>query len=111
MNPILVDPQSAVFVLIGILMICLFISGTFYFQAKHKEKLLLIEKGLTDKQLPKPKGNSLLKIGIIIIGLSAGLILNSIVHNFHGHDALMIAVVGICGGVSMIIANRLDKKE
>lgn len=112
MNSLLyVDPQAAAFVLFGILMVCLFISGIFYFKAKHNEKMLLIEKGLTDTQTTKRKTNSLLKTGIIIIGISIGLIINTVVDDFHVHDAMLIAVIGICGGVSMIIANRLDKKD
>ncbi len=105
-----VDPQDAVFVLIGILLICLFVSAIFYFKAKHNEKMLLIEKGLTGTHLPKRNTNSLLKTGIVIIGISIGLVINSFIDDFTG-DAALIAVVGICGGLSMIIANRLDKKD
>lgn len=111
MNLLYIDPQSAAIVLFGILLVCLFISGIFYFKAKHNEKMLLIEKGLTDTAAPKRNNNSLLKNGIVIIGISVGLIINSLIDDFTGvHDAVLIAVVGICGGVSMIIANRLDKK-
>ena len=112
MNPLHSDgAQFAVFILIAILLICIFLSGIFYAKAKHKEKLLLIEKGLTESPTPKHNGNALLKTGIIIIGLSVGLIINTLIDNFHVHDAALIAVIGICGGTSMIIANRLDKKE
>ncbi len=109
MNSFQIDPQTAAFFLFGILMICLFVSGIFYFKAKHKEKLLLIEKGLTDSPTLKHNRNALLKTGIIIIGLCVGLIINTIIDGLG--DAILIAVVGICGGISMIIANRLDKKE
>ncbi len=105
-----VDPQAAVFVLVGILLICLFVSGIFYFKARHNERMLLIEKGLTDIQVPKRNSQALLKTGIVIIGISVGLIINSFIDDFTG-DAALIAIVGICGGISMIIANRLDKKD
>lgn len=107
-----VDPQSATFVLFGILMICLFISGIFYFKAKHKEKLLLIEKGLADNPIPKRSENSLQKIGIIIIAISIGIILVTILHRLPWHvpEGVEVAVVGIMGGLGMIYANRIDKK-
>jgi hypothetical protein len=110
MHPLHSDgAQLAIFTLIAILLICICVSAIFYFKAKHKEKLMLIEKGMTDT--PIHNGNTLLKTGIIIIGLSVGLIINTIIDKFHVHDAILIAVIGICGGISMIIANRLDKKE
>jgi hypothetical protein len=96
-------------------MICLFISGIFYFKAKHNEKLLLIEKGLIDKQIPQRSGNSLQKIGIIIISVSIGIIIVTILHrlpaSLHVAEGVEVAVVGIMGGLGMIYANRLDKKE
>ncbi|MEJ7693913.1 DUF6249 domain-containing protein [Daejeonella sp.] len=114
MNPLLyIDPQAATFVLSGILLICIFISGIFYFKAKHNEKLLLIEKGLTDNQVIKPKGNSLLKIGIIIIGLSIGLVIISALNGISADmaDGIEVAIMGISGGVAMVAANRVDKKS
>ena len=116
MNPLLyiIDPQSAAIFLFGILMICLFVSAIFYFKAKHNEKLLLIEKGLTDKQLPKSSGNTLQKTGIIIIAVSLGIIIVTILHrlpdSWHVAEGVEVAVVGIMGGLGMIYANRLDKK-
>lgn len=116
MNSLLyVDPQAAAFVLFGILMVCLFISGIFYFKAKHNEKMLLIEKGLTDKPGPKSSGNSLQKVGVIIISISIGIIIVAILHRLpsvmHVPEGVEIAIVGIVGGLGMIYANRLDNKS
>lgn len=105
--------QDALFavILVIVFMICVALSLGFYLRTKHKERLLLIEKGLADNDLKRGSGNFLVKAGIIIIGLSIGLIINTIIDNFNVNDAILIAVIGICGGSSMIIANRLDKKD
>jgi hypothetical protein len=75
----------------------------------------MIEKGLTpDLPLQKNTGGSiLLKIGIIIIGLSIGLVIIYILHEMQIiHGGMMpIAILGICGGIAMIIANYTDNKK
>ncbi len=114
MNPLLnIDPQSAAIVIFGILLICLFVSGIFYFKAKHNEKLLLIEKGLTDRPPLKRNINSLQSIGIIIIAISIGIILVVIAHRLPVQvpEGIEVALVGITGGLGMVYANKLDKKS
>ncbi|SKB31563.1 DUF6249 domain-containing protein [Daejeonella lutea] len=108
-----IDPQSAAFVLFGILMVCLFISAIFYFKAKHNEKMLLIEKGLTNSPLPRRSENSLQRIGIIIIAISIGIMIVTILHSLSINvpEGLEVALVGIIGGLGMVYANRLDKKS
>lgn len=94
---------------------CVFLAWYFLHRARHKERLMMMEKGID------PKANAYngkrfsfpwAKFGIIIVGLSVGLIIISILVSFKaldgGGNALPLAILGICGGASMILANRLD---
>jgi len=55
------------------------------------------------------------KMGIVIMGLSVGLIIISILISLKllegGGNALPLAILGICGGASMLVANRLDNDK
>ncbi len=96
--------------------ICTFLILYFLQKYKHKERLLKIEKGL-DPDLKAVKGNSkksyLFKIGVILIGIGVGLIIIAVLVSFHlVHENLIpLAILGISGGSSMIIANSLDNKD
>ena len=78
----------------------------------------MMEKGIDPKSnLYNNKGFTFpwLKIGIIIIGLSVGLIIISILISLKalegGGNALPLAILGICGGASMVLANRMDNDK
>ena len=78
---------------------------------------MFIEKGLPVEELVKSEKKfrfPWLRIGIIIIGLSIGLMIITVLNgmNILSHenrtDALPLAILGICGGISMIIANSVN---
>jgi hypothetical protein len=90
--------------------VCLFLTWYFWFKAKHQERLLLIEKGIErqPQSIESKSRSPLLKIGIVIIGLSAGLLIINMLHSVVGlqmSDAAAMSIMGLCGGMSLVAAN------
>lgn len=109
-------------VITAVTIICICIAWCFSYWAKHKERLLMIEIGQdpnTDKddpilpQQPKSSYNRVLKVGILIIGLSIGLLIVKVLGVLHlaTSDIDGLAVMGISCGISLIIANYLGKAK
>lgn len=74
----------------------------------------MIEKGMDREEQLKRKARSgfpWLKLGILVIGLSAGLLIITILVALDlldkGGNALPLAILGLCGGIAMVIANNL----
>lgn len=95
--------------------ICVFLVWFFSHKAKHKERLMMIEKGLNvDQHLQKESNFRFLwlKLGIIVIGLSIGLLIIGLLARFDllhkGGNALPLSILGVCGGISMVIANYIN---
>lgn len=110
--------------------ICIFLAWYFSHRAKHKERMMMIEKGLIPGQpeknetgsdanelLRKRKAFSFpwLKIGVVVIGLSVGLLLIAVLVALNllnkGGNALPLSILGICGGASMVIAGNSNKHK
>ena len=87
---------------------CLFLTWYFWYKAKSKERLFLLEKGLDPKDtIDKIQNLSLLKFGIVVIGLSVGLLIIHFVDKFSSvHGPVGLAIMGLSGGISLIIANN-----
>lgn len=93
--------------------ICLFLMWFFTHRANHKERLLMIEKGIDPEEIKKKKAEFSFpwrKLAAVIIGLSVGLLIISILIAFKaldmGGNALPLAILGICGGGGMWIATN-----
>jgi NADH:ubiquinone oxidoreductase subunit 3 (subunit A) len=107
MSPILVFLLPVVVVLI----ICFFLTWFFLHKARQQEKLLRLEKGLEPMAASKSNGSFLLRTGIVIIGISIAIGIDTIMSRigwFFG-DGVSIAIVGIFGGTAMILANKVAK--
>lgn len=98
--------------------VCLFLVWFFSHRAKHREKMLILEKDLDPKSIFKENKHfhfPWAKIGIVIIGLSIGLLIISILVSLkvleNGGNAFPLGILGICGGVSMVIARRIDNRH
>lgn len=98
--------------------VCAFLVWYYSHRAKHKEKLLILEKGIDQKSLLQEKKSlkfPWLKIGIVLIGLSVGLMIIAVLVSMKalesGGNAFPLGILGICGGVSMVIANRFDNRN
>ena len=100
-------------------LLCLFFAWFFHNRSNHEERKLLIQQGisLTDPLPDKNKRNWLktfwLKIGMVVLGLSIGLIVIAILVNLNiiGHsDAIFPGILGICGGGALIISHYMESK-
>jgi hypothetical protein len=94
------------------LIVCLFLAWYFWHRANHRDRMMMLEKGLDVEDSSKKKTDSVplwLKISIVVIGLSCGLLLLTLLaaYNLVRGEAMPLAILGLCGGVSMIIAHRL----
>jgi hypothetical protein len=96
---------------------CLFLAWYFSHKARHEERKMLIQKGLNADDLVKTeKGFKFpwFKLGIVIIGLSVGLGIIAILVNLGltgRSDAIYPAILGLCGGSSLVIAYFIDKRS
>jgi len=102
-------------VITAITIVCICIAWCFSYWAKHKERLLMIEKGL-DPKLPqeaKKDYNHLLKVGVLILGLGIGMLVINILGALKlvTSDIVATGIMGISGGISLIIANYLGKAK
>jgi len=94
-------------------MVCGFLGWYFSHRARHKEKLLLIEKGASPEDLRKKERAGKFpwtKIGVVILSLSAGMLLISTILGLkliHDSPATILGILGIFGGAGMLLANKL----
>ena len=97
--------------------ICIFLAWFFTHKAKHEERLMMIEKGMNpNEELNKESGlkSAMFIIGIVVIGLSVGLAIIAILVEFHSlgeSNAVPMSILGTCGGVALVIANRLSSNK
>lgn len=92
--------------------VCFFLTWYFWFKARHQERLLLIEKGVEGQSPVKENNSGLLKVGVVLIGLSIGLLTIHLLHNLGGlniGDSAGLSIMGISGGISLIVANSAGK--
>ncbi|MFO7756201.1 MAG: DUF6249 domain-containing protein [Bacteroidales bacterium] len=95
------------------------LSYIYYIRARNKERMALIEKGTDAPDAFREKKFPWLKIGIVITGVSIGVLivlifLFTVPENSMMRDAglFMMVVSGlIFGGISMIIAHFVDRKN
>jgi 1,4-dihydroxy-2-naphthoate octaprenyltransferase len=99
--------------------ICLFMVWFFTHRANHRERMLKIEKGIDDeKDLTEKKNQyrfSWFRLACLVTGLSLGLLIISLLAAFgildKGGNVLPLAILGFCGGLSLIIAHYLQKDK
>ncbi|WP_164112527.1 MULTISPECIES: hypothetical protein [Sphingobacterium] len=54
------------------------------------------------------------KPGIVVLGIGAGILIVGILREFnyfHSEDSIPMGIITICAGISMIVANKLDKSQ
>lgn len=108
------DPLLSVTILLGILAIFIFLVWYFNHKAKSKERLLLIEKGVDIQEFLQNQNpsNTFLKISVVIIGLGFAFGLQAILLRIGVNDEpLYLAVLFLCGGVSLFIVQRINRKK
>lgn len=104
---------------IAVLLICLgvfiFLALFFSQRARHLERMKMIEKGLNPDTIREDGGRLLgKKIGIIAVGLGAGLCIIAILALINpkliNSNAMPLAIVILCCGTALIVANK-DKRS
>ncbi|OQP47495.1 hypothetical protein A4H97_08370 [Niastella yeongjuensis] len=97
------------------IIICVFLAWYFRHKDGHKERMKLIEQGINpmEKTTAERKEN-LMRIAIVVVGISIGSIIISILVGLkllnHLGNVFPLAILGLCGGISLIIAN-LSKRN
>jgi hypothetical protein len=109
--------------LIALFVIVFFLYWYFNHNAKTKERLLLIEKGITlesvSQNIKKKDEFTLLRIGIVITGIALGslaialLSLIPAIQSFNRftEDAFPLIVILLFAGLSMILANYMGRPK
>ena len=98
-------------------LLCVFFAWYFYNKSKHEERKLLIQQGVDiNDSLPKDKWFKTfwLKIGMVVFGLSIGLIIISILVNLNltgRSDAIYPAILGVCGSGALIISHYMENNK
>lgn len=85
-----------------------------FITARYRERMALIEKGLSADMFKTDGGVSNLnrRIGLLSIGVSLGIISGMICSKFNiGDDAIYPASIFFFGGIALLIAHYLDKKD
>ncbi|TDS06790.1 hypothetical protein [Sphingobacterium paludis] len=94
-----------------ILLLFGFLTWYFAHKARHKEKMLMIEKGL---YIDKEKlGVPWFKLGIVVLGLGFGLLVIGLLAKnglLKGPGSIPIGILSISGALSLIIAHYVQRK-
>ncbi|MCH8494948.1 MAG: hypothetical protein LAT57_04860 [Balneolales bacterium] len=95
--------------------IALFLAWYFSNRSKEKERLLLIEKGVDlSELLPAPKKSfsfPWLKMGVLITGISIGLLIDFTIRSFGFMTGDPPVVMLLFAGLSMILAHFWGKND
>lgn len=107
------DSLLSATILLSILAIFIFLAWYFSHKAKSKERILIIEKGLDlEKFLNNKPSNTFLKISVLIIGLGIAFVLQSVLVRLDINDEPpYLAVLFLCGGVSLYIVHRINRRK
>ena len=104
-----------ILIVIGtIIAIFLFLAWFFVNRAKARDRQFLIEKGINtdDPNFRSSSHFSLLKAGIIVVGISLSLFLVGILDRFASIGATTaFAIILLFAGASMILANFISKRD
>ena len=94
------------------IIICAFLAWFFRHKDGHKERMKLIEQGINPmEKAASDRKTSWMSAAIVIVGLSIGVIIISILVRYkllnHFGNIFPLAILGLCGGISLIIANLI----
>ncbi len=95
-------------------MLCGFAAWFFWQRSKHKERLMMIEKGIhpdAGKDAPNTGRKTLAIVGTVVMGLGIGLAIISLLVAFDSSGLVnkgptSVAILVICGAGSLLYANR-----
>lgn len=97
--------------------ICIFLAWFFTHKARHRERLLMIEKGMNpDENADKVFSirKAVFKLGVVVVGLGVGLGIIGILVQLNAlgrSGAIPISILAICGGGALALSNRLTNPK
>jgi hypothetical protein len=85
-----------------------------YLATRHKERLLLIEKGIDVKTLVterKPM-HILFKLGLLCIGVGVGIFIGYILHKFAQIEESVAypSMIFLCAGIALVLSFIIEKR-
>lgn len=85
----------------------------FYYKARNKERMALIENGLWDKKPGKKTNYSGFKAGMFFIGLAVGIFIGYLLGEFTGINEVVafFSMILLFGGASLILTNFITIKK
>jgi peptidoglycan/LPS O-acetylase OafA/YrhL len=110
------EDQTVVAIVVVSLFGTIFFTLYYYFLARNKERMALIEAGLDLSQFYKKQVriSQWLRLGIFAVGIGIGLLIVGLISQYQtGNivDVLKVSIIVLCGGVAMIVANYVDKPK
>ncbi len=85
-----------------------------YFMTRHREKLILLEKGMDASEFYAKKDSKWisLKYGMLLIGLSLGILIGNIVDSIFdlGNIICYLSMTFLFGGLNLILYFLIEKK-
>lgn len=87
-----------------------------YFSRRHKERMLMIEKGVNPKDfLPTPlkDKNTLLRVSLLVISMGIGYIVGGYITFFTPlkSEATNLFSIAFFGGIGLLIAYFIEQKK
>jgi ABC-type Fe3+-siderophore transport system permease subunit len=85
-----------------------------YFNTRHKERMLMIEKGVDASLVhTKPVRYHTLKFGIFLIGIAAGVLFGNILDAYTSLEegTSYVSMIFLFGGLSLVIYHVMEKKK
>ena len=110
------EDQTVVAITVVSLFGTIFFTLYYYFQARNKERMALIEAGLDLSQFYKKQVqiSHWLRLGVFAVGIGLGLLIVGLISPYlveRIDGVLKVSIVILCGGIAMIIANYVDKPK
>jgi len=109
------DPLLFLTILLVTFTVCVFLTWYYYHKAKTKERLILLERNIDLSELIKKEQQfnfPWLKVGILLTGIGIAFGLQAILVRLSVTDEpLYLFVLFVCGGISLIIANYVDRRK
>jgi hypothetical protein len=99
-----------------VLFLTIGLSYFFYLQARTKERLAAIEKGLNVLPVNKKSGNgrkTIFTIGLFLVGISLGLLFGYLLAEFLAieRNTAYFSMILLFGGSSLVISNLIKFKK
>lgn len=91
------------------------ILGYVFFNARHRERMSMIDKGVDPSifvSKEKSSARFTLKLGMLAIGVSLGIITGVTLQTIYNHisDGVVVAMILLFGGISLIVNFMVERK-